>query len=289
VPGHTTLTDLEPEERRLRLGYSPGTDEPSLKEREERATTRAMMGMVIADAPLLPAEVDWRSVNGHSYVTSIRDQGPCGSCVAFGTAATLESRIRIIQGAPVNSANGSPLPDLSEAHLFYCGNTAPDPCRAGWAVSSALAFATLPGIVPAACFTYTAGNQRCSLCDNWQSMTTKIDSWQAITSVTAMKQWLSTKGPLITCFNEYADFYAYTAGVYTHTTGGWEDGHCVSCVGYDDAKEAWLCKNSWGTGWGELGFFWIGYGECGIDAMMWGIESFATIYMPATRRRAVAH
>jgi hypothetical protein len=43
-------------------------------------------------------------------------------------------------------------------------------------------------------------------------------------------------------------------------------------VGYDDDHGCWICKNSWGTGWGEGGFFRIAYGQCGIDAQMWAIN-----------------
>lgn len=53
-------------------------------------------------------------------------------------------------------------------------------------------------------------------------------------------------------------------------------GHAISIVGWDDnfPKEnfnetarpdnngAWLCKNSWGTGWGDGGYFWISYEDC---------------------------
>jgi cathepsin L len=35
--------------------------------------------------------------------------------------------------------------------------------------------------------------------------------------------------------------------------------HGVTLVGWDDAKGAWLIKNSWGTGWGESGYMWISY------------------------------
>jgi hypothetical protein len=54
---------------------------------------------------------------------------------------------------------------------------------------------------------------------------------------------------------------------------------CKLCDGYDDDRGAWLCKNSWGTGWGEGGYFWIAYGECGIDWAMWVIDGFAVIYL----------
>jgi C1A family cysteine protease len=36
-------------------------------------------------------------------------------------------------------------------------------------------------------------------------------------------------------------------------------GHCVACVGYDDSKYAFFCRNSWGTDWGINGYFWLPY------------------------------
>ena len=50
-----------------------------------------------------------------------------------------------------------------------------------------------------------------------------------------------------------------------YVTGDAVGYHCILIVGYDDAEKAWICKNSWGTGWGDKGYFRIGYGECGID------------------------
>jgi C1A family cysteine protease len=37
---------------------------------------------------------------------------------------------------------------------------------------------------------------------------------------------------------------------------GW---HFVTLVGYDDKRQAFRLMNSWGTGWGDHGFAWIGY------------------------------
>lgn len=37
-------------------------------------------------------------------------------------------------------------------------------------------------------------------------------------------------------------------------------GHCVMAIGWDDKKQAIICKNSWGTGWGDKGYFYMPYG-----------------------------
>jgi len=78
---------------------------------------------------------------------------------------------------------------------------------------------------------------------------------------------------LTACFDVYEDFYHYTCGVYGHLTGGKEGSHCVCVVGYDDVGKYWICKNSWGTGWGSGGYFYIAYGQCGIDDGMWEIDT----------------
>jgi len=36
-------------------------------------------------------------------------------------------------------------------------------------------------------------------------------------------------------------------------------GHAVAVVGYDDAARRFLCRNSWGKGWGKKGYFQISY------------------------------
>jgi C1A family cysteine protease len=36
-------------------------------------------------------------------------------------------------------------------------------------------------------------------------------------------------------------------------------GHAVVCVGYDDKKKVWIMRNSWGTKWGDKGYFYLPY------------------------------
>jgi hypothetical protein len=42
-------------------------------------------------------------------------------------------------------------------------------------------------------------------------------------------------------------------------------GHAVLIVGYDDDEEYFIVKNSWGTGWGESGYFRIDYSQLTND------------------------
>jgi hypothetical protein len=134
--------------------------------------------------------------------------------------------------------------------------------------------------VPSACFPYTAANQPCNLCGSWNTQLTQISSWLSLTSQANMKAFIAQTGPMSACFTVYEDFYYhYSGGVYEYnaaTSGNAVGGHCVCIVGYSDAGQYWICKNSWGPAWGESGYFRIGYGNCGIDAEMWGINGTVT-------------
>lgn len=270
--GDTSVSMLPPEQQVLRLGYSPGPGEETLEQRI--AVSTANLAVATAAAVGYPASYDWRNVAGKNFITPVRNQGGCGSCVAFGSTATVEGTFRAQRGNPDLAV------DLSEAQLFYCvAKSQGRNCANGWWVGPALD-AYKNGIADEACFPYTAGDQNCNLCSDSANRLTKITGWHAITNPADMKTWLSTKGPLATCFTVYNDFFSYTSGVYKHVTGAEAGGHCVCCVGYDDAQGCWICKNSWGTGWGQTGFFLIAYGDCGIDSTMWAVEGIEeTVWM----------
>jgi cathepsin L len=77
-----------------------------------------------------------------------------------------------------------------------------------------------------------------------------------------IKQTIIDFGCASTCVDVTPLFQHYSGGVfnenhsdYSHTTIN----HAVIIVGWDDRKYAWLVRNSWGTGWGEKGYMWIGY------------------------------
>ena len=158
--------------------------------------------------------------------------------------------------------------DLSEATLYYCIARAEGAtCGTGWWPERAFNGYQNIGVPDEACYPYTAGDQNCTgRCSDWANRVVKITGQTVLTSnISAIKNWISTKGPVSACFIVYDDFFAYTSGVYRHVSGANRGGHCVSLIGYNDSEGCWIGKNSWGTGWGESGFFRIKYGDSGID------------------------
>ncbi len=270
--GETPFTDMSSEERSLLLGYTPGPGDPSLEESERLAQTNFNAFMAAPPvAASYPSSYDLRNVGGKNFITSVKDQGNCGSCVAFGVVATVEGSFKRQRNNPSLNVN------YSEAHLYYCharseGRT----CGNGWWTSKALDAFRNKGVVDDACYPYTAKDQNCTnLCSDWKNRLTKITGWHRITSTAKMKEWISTKGPLVACYTVYEDFYSYRGGIYRHVQGNRSSGHCVSCVGYNDVEKYWICKNSWGEQFGENGYFRIAYGQCGIDAFMDAIDNIA--------------
>lgn len=298
VAGPTSMLRLSPEDRRTRLGVNVDqTDLDRLRERrapdvtglaarailspaarssEEAVeaarrivTTTAELQELAADVlrrPIIPFPlwwwiVDWRDRFGLNAVTPVEDQGPCGSCVAFGTIATLESMLIIERNLTL---------DMSEAELLFCGGGS---CG-GWWPSSAVTYLTNRGVAQASCFPYQPMNMPCNPCPRRDQEAIKITANIVVSDMAQRKQYLAWVGPVMCVFAVYGDFYGYTGGVYRHVYGALEGYHCVEVIGYNDLGQFWICKNSWGTGWGESGFFCIGYGECEIDTSFpfWGIS-----------------
>ncbi len=237
----TSVSRLSEEEQRRLLGARLDKEKALLAslEAQEQGTTETFS---------YPSSVDWSS-----SVTPVKNQENCGSCVAFATLGAIEGRYKI--------QNNSSL-DLSEAHIFYCGG---GQCDYGWYPSDGMNFAANTGVADEPCFPYVDYDVACNPCSDWASRVTKIDNWWGTADTSQMKQALADSGPIELTMDVYEDFLYYSGGVYRHTSGSAQGGHAVCAVGYDDSGGYWIVKNSWGTGWGESGYFKIAYGECDID------------------------
>ncbi|MDI2128425.1 C1 family peptidase [Yinghuangia seranimata] len=254
--GSTTVSILTDEQRgRLLLPSrevnGPGADERGLRSPED------------ATAPEPPPALDLRNVHGRSFISSVKDQQGCPSASAFALAGALEGSVRVLTDIAVNDRGGAALHDLSAAQLFYCcGSQCSGPVASLYGM---MEYARKEGVAPEPCFPYTPGDHPCRICPTWQAQLTQPTLFIWLLDPVKMKAWLSARGPLISYMNVYTDFLHYKSGIYRHVSGALEGYQPVCIVGYDDSRRAWVCKNSWGTGWGEHGYFWIAYGQCAID------------------------
>jgi C1A family cysteine protease len=263
LPGFTSVSNLSPDQKKLRLGLEVTPD--VLQQIEQETKVPNDVTIMAGHAIGYPLTFDLRNVNGKNFISPIKDQGACATGVVFAVLDVVEGTFRVQRQDPNLQA------DLSEAHLFYCyakneGQTCSGP---GWLPEEAYDHIKAIGVVDEACFPYTPRDQDCKLCGDWQNRLIKITGYQTLTGdAAAMKSWISTKGPLSAAMIVYPDFLSYKSGIYRHVYGNYSGGVLVSIIGYDDNQKYWICKNHWSSQWGENGFFRIAYGECGIDSWL---------------------
>jgi cathepsin B len=212
----------------------------------------------------VPDSFDARKQWG-SKVHSIRNQGQCGSCWAFGATEALSDRLAIEKGIDVV---------LSPQHLVSCdsGNYG---CNGGY-LNVAWNFMQRTGVVSDKCYPYTSGTSgqsgscKSSCADGSKWEVHHSESTKTSTSVSATQQTIMTDGPVEAAFTVYEDFMNYKSGVYQHTSGSMLGGHAIKAIGWgtESGVDYWLMANSWGTSWGDSGFFKIKRGDCGINNQM---------------------
>jgi C1A family cysteine protease len=54
-------------------------------------------------------------------------------------------------------------------------------------------------------------------------------------------------------------------------------GHAVLIVGYDQAKQQFIGRNSWGTGWGDKGYFYLPFAYLGNRGLAWDMWVIKTV------------
>lgn len=274
IAAETSLSKLSEEEQNRRLGLDAYLD----VHEAERQRIESILSKKETSAPRsFSSNSDWRNKNGKNWVTPVRDQGSCGSCVAFGTVATIEYQAKIQYDDPSWDLN------LSEADLFFCG--AGRRCTQGWWPTYALDYAKDKGIAEEACFPYQDQDVDCTLCSDKANRSLKVEKWYEIISINERKEWLDKKGPLVACMAVYRDFFSYKEGVYRHVTGDLAGYHAIACVGYSEEEQCWICKNSWGTSWGDKGFFKIAYGQAEMDTQFakYGVENLTGTLKPKNK------
>ncbi len=236
--GETSLSGLSFEELRLKAGLF------------EQLNAAPLLEKPMAD---LPAAADWRSFNGN-YVGTVKEQGKCNSCWAFALTGGLESHLMITRGKPGENL------DLAEQILVSCSGFGS--CRGGSLYANYLRRTGLP---PERFYPYTAADGPCEAAQpGWQQDAYRAEEWDSVPNkLYDLKSALVRYGPLPAAMIMYEDLAHYKAGVYSYVSGKKVGDHAVLIIGYDDPGGYFIARNSWGTNWGENGFFRIAYSEMG--------------------------
>lgn len=253
IAGMTGVSHLTSKEFHRLLGAQPPAEEASIF---ARLTAPAAAGRV-AD---LPARWDWREAGA---LGAPRDQGVCGSCWAFCAAGAFEAYLGIYDARLV---------DLSEQHVLDCNEEDYD-CSGGWMTAAYRLWCNWGALLESQ-LPYAAEDAR--PCDGNDLMPLAVLSgWETVSSHrTALQQAILT-GPVAVAMHVYDDFQHYQAGIYEHA-GSDGVNHAVLLVGWDDEREAWILRNSWGLDWGEQGYAYVRYDCCRLGTYAHRITLDAT-------------
>jgi len=223
----------------------------------------------LEDHDLVAAPPSYYDLRYQGKLTSVKDQGNCGSCWAFATYGSLESAL---------------LPneywDFSENNLKNKHGWDPTHCAGGNALMSMAYLARWDGPI------YEADDPYNPLSNVSPSGLTVRKHFQEASIIpkragsldnNAIKQAVMTYGALYTAF--YWNAYYYHSMNYAYYySGSINANHAVAIVGWDDnfdkskfsipppGNGAFIIKNSWGPSWGENGFFYLSYYDSRMGA-----------------------
>jgi C1A family cysteine protease len=208
-----------------------------------------------------PTSVDWRN---EQAVTSVKDQGQCGSCWTFSATGAIEGAWAISTGQLV---------DLSEQEMVDCAtgiSYGSHGCNGGQ-MEGAFKFVIANGQCSLASYPYTAKDGTCQKC----SAVVEIASCSDVkpNDQISLKAAVAKQPVAVAIEADTRYFQSYSSGILTSTSCGTTLDHGVLVVGYgeENGQKYWLVKNSWGTSWGDKGYVKIARSESTNDEGICGI------------------
>jgi len=230
---------------------------PSYQIRSKRQGVAA--GKTVAPA-WLPLTVDWRLDN---LVTPIKNQGGCGDCYTFSASGGLEGQYARKHGTLIS---------LGEQQATDCTNPPNNGCGGGdmgvvfdYVANGTTLEANYPFFSgtsgSAGTCQYSSASAQQAAAAVFTNSVMQTVYLGPTTDETALLIAVARQGPISVGMDASAiskNFTLYTSGVYNNPGCLQTIDHAVLVVGYGTDPTFgpyWLIKNSWGTTWGENGYF----------------------------------
>jgi len=251
VFGITKFSDQTPEEFAANhLNYNAGTQSP-LAQPEFEFSAESVTGDV-------PASWDWRT---EGAVTSVKNQGQCGSCWSFSATANIEGQYFLKHNSSISFA---------EQQFVDC-DTIDAGCNGGLMTNAFTYLKGTDGLETYADYPYTAVQGTC-VYKSSKAVAKVSGYFNVSTNETLIAAALYATGPLAIAADA-TTWQFYIGGILGSLTKGYLCGttldHGVTLVGYgaSGSTEFWIVKNSWGADWGESGYLRVirGYDACGMN------------------------
>ena len=215
----------------------------------------------------LPRRFDLRLSRG---VTSVRNQGQCGSCWIFATYGSMESNLKYRQQQNWNFAEQ----DMNHAHGFD------DPeCWGGDNMMATAYLARWSGPFAEGQFPYPYATD-----ESRQGSGTTMLTKKHVQEVTFLperkgpldneliKRMIRQHGGVLAAYRHRKDWYNPETAAY-YFFGEGDPTHAITVIGWNDdfpksaflegkqppGNGAFIIKNSWGSEWGKKGFFYLSY------------------------------
>lgn len=212
-----------------------------------------------------PSSIDWRNKNA---VTSVKDQGQCGSCWSFSSTGAAEGAWSISTGKLV---------DLSEQQLVDCATGiqyGSHGCNGGQ-MEGGFKYIIQNGQCLLNDYPYVSGKTgtggNCQKCNSVVHLSGCYDVKP--NDHLSLTYALSKQPVSVAIEADTTYFQFYSSGVLTSAKCGTNLDHGVLAVGYgtENGNDYYLVKNSWGSNWGENGYVKIGRSTSTNDPGICGI------------------